>query len=1072
MDKIRGYKITGEISATSGKLYFASRWGKRYVLKEFLRYRFPADEGEACPPMLSHVEKRTQAFMDRLTHTTQYIRKHIREDGLLNIPLEIFRQGKMIYKVSRQIDSCGIETQDLHNVLTPAQMNVLFKSILLQLSWLGRIGFIHGDVKPENVVISRKDRVFTGSIIDFDTGYIAKEGPGESVEYTPEYASPEMLLMEALMEAPEDDGDRKQAVSRVTPASDVYAMACVFCHMLTGSAWMMEDQGGDLVPPGRQVLMGGSAQLPPLHHVWRALLQRMLAADPARRLSPGEVTECLNACMGGGLYEELTDPWARLKAYRPPEDEAELPGSSRIRLMEDPRRKRRALVAFMEDCWQTPMLFMNRSRAAHALQDEHQRNLTELKHLAARLSGMQSLSGAVSPFSIVRQHHSVFTVQYLPRGVLTGLERLHGMAKAAEIDAAMVKLLRDIHACHQAGMIHGTIAMDSVYAVKWNDELSLVLADPFSLRMLEKLPHGSRIDADARLLAPEMNKYITAADDEASAALRELIGCHTDVFSLGLMYHLMLTGELPEMTDESCTCLSMAAEMGEIRLSSRLNEGRAEIIRRMIAFEPDERPASCGEAADMIERMAEGWTKASEQAAQKPTRRRPRVSEDSRPEPVQGAKPAPVPVRRERRRPKVTADDVRLPEPRHEAKPAAKEAAAPAGLFEQALPDAFLDDDDESLWEAADVHETEAAGPADLIDAYDVQNFEQADNAFLKNPAKHIGSGKKVLLRQLRADADDVADAPERFDWLIRRWNRAAEAGGMLQVRDVRDHMGVLHAVTDTALGDHPADLNDIKETGAAVLQWVIPIVLQLQAVHEAGLRMSLISPRELVFLGGGEDRQACLFGVDHIREAGSDGDLNRWAELMRLSCTPEGCGDGTGDRTEAYMAPETQELVFGGAKRELTQAADIFSLGALMYRMMCGTLPFTDAAGWNDAYRKGRVQLSEKLPFTLRWLIGTMLAKDPESRPQSCDDVLTLMQAIREQHDKVHTVTVRRNGMLAGNEPVRLYALADDGQELYAGTATTNASGRAEFTGFLPAGYTYEVRGTDIRQICRWRFG
>ena len=100
------------------------------------------------------------------------------------------------------------------------------------------------------------------------------------------------------------------------------------------------------------------------------------------------------------------------------------------------------------------------------------------------------------------------------------------------------------------------------------------------------------------------------------------------------------------------------------------------------------------------------------------------------------------------------------------------------------------------------------------------------------------------------------------------------------------------------------------------------------------------------------------------------------------------------------------------------------------------------------------------------------MLAKDPESRPQSCDDVLTLMQAIREQHDKVHTVTVRRDGMLAANEPVRLYALADDGQELYVGTATTNAAGRAEFTGFLPAGYTYEVRGTDIRQICRWRFG
>ena len=204
MDKIRGYKITGEVAASSARLYLAKRWGKRYVLKEFRHYRFPVEESEACPPMLSHVEQRTQAFYDRLQHQAQYVRKHVREDGLLNVPLEVFRQGKMIYKVTRQIDDCGIGTSELHEKLTPRQMAVLLRSILLQLQSLERIGFIHGDMKPENVVVTCFGKTYVGSVIDFDTGYIAVEGPGECVEFTPEYASPEMHLMESLIALPEE----------------------------------------------------------------------------------------------------------------------------------------------------------------------------------------------------------------------------------------------------------------------------------------------------------------------------------------------------------------------------------------------------------------------------------------------------------------------------------------------------------------------------------------------------------------------------------------------------------------------------------------------------------------------------------------------------------------------------------------------------------------------------------------------------------------------------------------------------------------------------------------------------
>ena len=665
MDKIRGYKITGEVAASSARLYFAKRWGKRYVLKEFRHYRFPVEESEACPPMLSHVEQRTQAFYDRLQHQAQYVRKRVREDGLLNVPLEVFRQGKMIYKVTRQIDDCGIGTSELHEKLTPRQMAVLLRSILLQLQSLERIGFIHGDMKPENVVVTCFGKTYVGSVIDFDTGYIAVEGPGECVEFTPEYASPEMHLMESLIALPEDDDNRIAAVGRVTGASDVYAAGCVFAHMLTGSAWMVPDKGAGMVPPGQQMLSGYAVQLPPLHPVWRTLLRGMTAADPIKRLSPMDAADCLSACMAGSTYRKLADPFAWTRPHRPARKNAS--GTERLRMMRDAKKGCRVLAAFQEDCWQLPGPMLLKPRAARNLQRRHKENLAALRSLAQRLGKLDGLTGAVSPFRVVKKGCSVFAMTDLPKGERLGLKGLYASAKPEEIDDVMIGLLRDIDRCHRDGMVHGTIAPDSVDVIDDSDALRPVLTDAWRLKLLRELPHGALIDADPELLAPEMHKYMTAADDEASEALREMIGSHTDVFSLGLVYHMMLTGEKPQCTDPGCTCCGMAAELGALRLSGKLDKARAAVIGRMIAYEPGERPATCADAADMIAAIR-----------------------------TEAQQPKPAPRRTVPEAPR--ADTAEAPAPRPKRRPPARPDPAP--VLAQPMPAAFMDDDDESLWAA------------------------------------------------------------------------------------------------------------------------------------------------------------------------------------------------------------------------------------------------------------------------------------------------------------------------------------------------------------------------------------
>lgn len=235
---------------------------------------------------------------------------------------------------------------------------------------------------------------------------------------------------------------------------------------------------------------------------------------------------------------------------------------------------------------------------------------------------------------------------------------------------------------------------------------------------------------------------------------------------------------------------------------------------------------------------------------------------------------------------------------------------------------------------------------------------------------------------------------------------------------------------------------------------------------------MSLISPYELVFLGEGEEERVILHGVDHIRNADDPADTDRWIRTVQACCQEENTADWAGDWPECYMAPETWKAVFGDEAPELTPAADVFSFGALMYRLLFGSLPVADASDWSDAYARGKVELKGSMSFGLRWLIGRMLAEDPADRPQSFDEVQALLQEVIGQRMKTHSVTVRRDGDLVTGEPVRLYAVAKDGSELYVGMAETNAAGRAAFDGYLPEGYAYEVRGSDICQACRWKLG
>lgn len=99
---------------------------------------------------------------------------------------------------------------------------------------------------------------------------------------------------------------------------------------------------------------------------------------------------------------------------------------------------------------------------------------------------------------------------------------------------------------------------------------------------------------------------------------------------------------------------------------------------------------------------------------------------------------------------------------------------------------------------------------------------------------------------------------------------------------------------------------------------------------------------------------------------------------------------------TRSYMAPEQ---IRGKA---LDARTDIYSFGCMLYELVCGKLPFTGVSP-EDLLRK---HLHAPVPVVaggnknvtpdFSELVGMMMSKEPEKRPDSMDDFLRRFKAIR----------------------------------------------------------------------------
>lgn len=160
---------------------------------------------------------------------------------------------------------------------TPAQTLWYVRQTAEALAALHRAGWLHGDVKPDNILVSVQ-----GHVTLLDLGFASRIGAAREEQplvMSPAYASPERLA----------------ARDPLTSAADVYSLGATLFELLAGRPPFVAEDAATLARMHLELPAPDlAAMLPELPVGIATLARRMLAKEPLRRPdSRGELLELL-----------------------------------------------------------------------------------------------------------------------------------------------------------------------------------------------------------------------------------------------------------------------------------------------------------------------------------------------------------------------------------------------------------------------------------------------------------------------------------------------------------------------------------------------------------------------------------------------------------------------------------------------------------------------------------------------------------------------------------------------------------------------------------------------------------
>jgi serine/threonine protein kinase len=240
-----GYSVvTRPTNANAGKCLwaFAEKDGAEYFIKEFLDPKIPKPDsmGSVADKELRFAE--CERFANRHERVRTLLQADHKDAGNLVLATDFFSEGTRYYKVTRRIDAT---TTAPHELDARGQL-VLLRTLADSLRLLHDSGIVHGDLKPENVLLAkaRQGSLLVAKLIDFDDAYPACDPPPRDViGGNPLYGAPEWLRY------------LRAERSSLTQAVDMFAFGLLIHTYLFGG---VPGYGTDHDSPAAAVLDGSA----------------------------------------------------------------------------------------------------------------------------------------------------------------------------------------------------------------------------------------------------------------------------------------------------------------------------------------------------------------------------------------------------------------------------------------------------------------------------------------------------------------------------------------------------------------------------------------------------------------------------------------------------------------------------------------------------------------------------------------------------------------------------------------------------------------------------------------------
>lgn len=235
--------------------------------------------------------------------------------------------------------------------------------------------------------------------------------------------------------------------------------------------------------------------------------------------------------------------------------------------------------------------------------------------------------------------------------------------------------------------------------------------------------------------------------------------------------------------------------------------------------------------------------------------------------------------------------------------------------------------------------------------------------------------GRPVAVKLLRMELGADASARGRFE-SEALFAAGLQHTGIAQVYDFGEQDGRTYLVMELVPGE-PLD-KILARSGGLPLEAVLDLIVQvgraLTVAHDAGIVHRDVKPANLMVAPDGT-LKITDFGIAR--------------RLAAASQTATGMVMGTAH----YISPEQ------ASGRQVSPAADLYSLGIVAYECLTGAPPFHGRTPVEIALKHVRdapPPLPARVPAEARTLITQMLAKDPLERPPDAGTVADRALAIR----------------------------------------------------------------------------